>query len=98
MRYDVCKLIKQTPDAHGAFDTITETETQVYCGVKSVTRSEYYSAFSSGLSPEWVLVISNTGDYNGEREVVFNGKRCRVIRVYNAGDTVELTIGEEGTR
>lgn len=98
MFYDVVTLIKETPAAHGAFEEVEETARTVYCGVQSVTRSEYYAAFSAGLAPESVLVISNRADYDGEKIVVFHGERMRVLRVYSSDDAVELTVGKDGVR
>lgn len=53
----------------------------VLCSVKSVGRTEFYSAAVAGLRPELVFVIHGY-EYNGEQAVEFDGVRYRVIRTY----------------
>lgn len=89
------KLISERPRAHGAFEHPVETEREVFCEVDSVTRSEYYSAKSAGLSPEYVFTISNLADYHGEKLLKYNGVRYSVIRAYSTAETVELTAQKE---
>lgn len=68
-----------------------ETKTNVLCDLKSVTRSEFYSAAQAGLNPEQVFEI-NGFEYNGETEVEFLGERYSVIRTYRTGyEVIELT-------
>lgn len=68
-----------------------ETQTTVLCDLKSVTRSEFYSAAQAGLNPEQVFEI-NGFEYNGETEVEFLGERYSVIRTYRTSyETIELT-------
>jgi hypothetical protein len=71
--------------------------TTILCGLKSVTRSEYYAAAKSGLKPEMVFVV-NRYDYSKQSEVEFEGNRYKVIREYRSGksngledfETIEL--------
>lgn len=91
---DVCYLIAEDPAAHGAFDRPTETARMVYCQVMSVGRAEFYRALSNGLTPSWVLRLSEAADYQDEKIVLFREKRWRVLRSYQDGMSVELTIGE----
>lgn len=68
-----------------------ETQTTILCDLKSVTRSEFYSAAQAGLNPEQVFEI-NGFEYNGETEVEFLGERYSVIRTYRTNyETLELT-------
>lgn len=70
---------------------IVETETVVYCGLKSVGRSEFYNAAATGLRPEAIFVVHGY-EYNGEQIVKFEGIRYRVIRTYATDfEEVELT-------
>lgn len=59
----------------------TEPKTTVLCGVKSITRTEHYQAAAHGLKPEIVFVVSKW-DYQGEKEVKFEGERYNVLRTY----------------
>lgn len=68
-----------------------ETQTTVLCGVKSITRSEFYNAAANGLEPEIVFVVHGY-EYNGEKEVIFEDARYRVIRTYSENfEELELT-------
>ena len=70
---------------------IIETETVILCGLKSVSRNEFYNAAVSGLRPEFVFVI-HTFEYSGEGKVEFEGVRYKVIRAYQKStEEMELT-------
>ena len=88
------KLIGTTElekDEYGNFLSAAQTSTTVLCNLKSVTRTEFYSAAQAGLNPEQVFEI-NGFEYNGETEVEFLGKRYAVIRTYRTSyETIELT-------
>jgi len=72
-----------------------ETKLEEFCKVRSATRSEFYAAANEGLKPELVITISHSIDYNGERELEYDGERYVVIRTYWSGDEVELTVGKK---
>ena len=59
----------------------SESLTIVYCGVRSVTRTEHYVAAAQGIRPEIIFIV-NQYEYNREDEVIFDGKRYSVIRTY----------------
>lgn len=65
-------------------------EIPVYCGLKSVGRSEFYNAAVTNLRPELVFVIHGY-EYNNEKLVRFEGKDYRVIRTY-ADDFEEMEL------
>lgn len=68
-----------------------ETETTILCGLKSVTRSEFYNAAANGLKPELIFVVHGY-EYNGEKEITFEGNRYKVIRTYSDNfEELELT-------
>ncbi|WP_297420487.1 phage head closure protein [Clostridium sp.] len=68
-----------------------EIKTNIYCDLKSIGRNEFYTAAKSGLRPEVVFVIHNY-EYSGEKEVLFESKRYKVIRTYLLDfEEVELT-------
>ena len=92
---DVVSLVNEAPAAHGIFEAgVSETATQVFCQVESVSRSEYWHALQNGLEPSYVLRISEYADYGGQKIVVFRGRRYRVLRTYVTEHAIELTIGE----
>lgn len=95
IKADTIKLIAENPAAHGVFDTITETEREVFCTIQSVGRTEYYKAMSEGLEPEYIFIINDYSDYSGEKLLKYNGVRYRVIRSFVNGMHCELTAQRE---
>ena len=91
---DVITLVSESPSAHGVLDEVTETQKQVFCSVRSVGMYEAYQAMSNGLHPQFVFVLSECGDYNGEKIVIYHDKRYRVIRTYQQNQGIELTVEE----
>lgn len=77
------------------------TRKSILCDVQSVTRSEHYQAAANGLKPEIVFVV-NKYDYEGEKQVEFEGKSYNVIRTYipkrsrDIGDFETLELVCEG--
>lgn len=58
-----------------------ETRTNILCAVKSIGRNEFYAAAQAGLKPKITFVIHGY-EYNGEKEVEFEGEKYKVIRTY----------------
>ncbi len=76
-----CTLISFNPDAHEAGADPVAIRTKVKCTEKSVGLTEAYQAMGAGLNPEKRLLIPYERDYNGERELEYQGKRWKVLRV-----------------
>ena len=76
-----CTLISFKPDAHEAGADPVAIRTEVKCTEKSVGLTEAYQAMGAGLNPEKRLLIPYERDYNGERELEYQGKRWKVLRV-----------------
>lgn len=72
-----------------------ERKVQIFCKVRSATRTEFYAAENATLKPEYIITISSHIDYHGERELEYHGDRYVVIRSYWTGDEVELTVGKK---
>lgn len=95
MRSDVLTLIAESPAAHGIFDAPTETRRTVFCFVRSVSSSEYYRALEQSLHPEFVFVLADYAEYQGEKICEYNGVRYRITRTYvTAQQSIELTVEE----
>lgn len=93
LKADTVNLIAESPEAHGVFETHTETQRQVFCTVRSVGMREAYEAKAIGLSPEYVLILAHDFEYQGEKECEFGGMRYDIIRTYiTESDGIELTI------
>lgn len=75
------------------------TERDVFCKVRSGTRTEFYGAGSEQLRPDYVFVLSDYREYQGEKfckYVDFDGveKIYKIIRTYMNGFELELTARE----
>ena len=75
-----CQLIAFDPDAHEVGTAVTETMRTVKCQEMSMNLAEKYQAGGTGLNPEAKLLIPYDRDYNGERDLEYNGERWTVIR------------------
>lgn len=91
VRADVIELVSESPEAHGVFAPRTETKQKTYCTVRSVGMREYYEAKGAGLEPEIVFRLTDSDDYSGEKIVLWNTARYRVIRTSLSGDGIDLT-------
>ena len=74
----------------------TQISREVFCQVDSVTRAEFFEGGRNGLNPEYRITMF-FGDYNGERDVVYNGKAYSVYRTYKGRkDEIELYVQRKG--
>ena len=92
IRDDVAYLIDEEPKKRGAFEKADRAERMVYCQIKSVSRSDFWQAKAIGLEPEIVLVLADAIDYNGERLVRYDNKEYEVLRTYDTGNGLEITL------
>ena len=96
-RSDVVTLVSYTAaqDDYGVWKK-TKTEKDVYCSVDSVTRAEFFEGGRNGFNPEYRITMF-FGDYDGEEEVVYNGKAYGVYRTYKGKtDEIELYVERKG--
>lgn len=96
-RSEVITLIgsTKTQNAYGVW-VETKTLKNVFCQVDSVTRAEFFEGGRNGLNPEFRFTMF-FGDYEGEREVIFNGKPYSVYRTYHGRtDEIELYVERKG--
>lgn len=95
MTYDH-ELILITPggiieDEIGNQIPVDPVETPIYCGVKSIGRTEFYNAAVTGLRPEIIFVV-HAYEYDSQKLVHFDGVDYRVMRTYQVGtEELELT-------
>jgi SPP1 family predicted phage head-tail adaptor len=99
----VCSLITETNsgfDGYGNPVTL-RTSREVFCQILSVTRTEFYSAATAGIHPEFIIRLSDHAEYQGEKLVEVDGELFSVVRVYRGRDkndvelTVERRLGDE---
>lgn len=87
---DVINLITQTisTDTYGN-ETATESKTEVFCEVDSITRTEFYAAANTEIQPDLKFTVF-FGDYSGQMVIEYNSARFTVYRTYRDGDYMEL--------
>lgn len=64
---------------------------QVFANKKSVRQSEFYQAANVGLKPELVFEV-NSFEFSNDERIKYNDKEYSIIRVYDRGETTELTV------
>jgi len=85
----------KTQNAFGVWEE-TLTSKDVFCQVDSVTRQEFFEGGRNGLNPEFRMTMF-FGDYNGERELIYNGLSYSVYRTFHGRtDTIELYVERKG--
>ena len=96
-RSTVIKLIKKdyTQDSIGQY-VYTETEREVFCDVRSITRVEWFDAGRNGMQPVYIFTMFQP-DYEDEKIVEYEGRRYGVYRTYRArNEMLELYVEEKG--
>lgn len=94
---DLLTLIGQTFEQDGIGQFVsTETRTDVWAHIESVSRNEWAVAGQNGLSPSYVAT-TNIANYSGENVAVWKGKRYSIYRTYIKADTddIELYLEEK---
>lgn len=87
--------VTRTQDEYGVWRD-SETTTDVFCQVDSVTQSEFFEAGRNGLNPQYRFRMFY-GDYNNQELVSYNGSRYSVYRTYlRRDDTLELYVERKG--
>lgn len=94
VRATTITLLGETPAAHGVFDAPNETQTEVFAEVISVSQNEFYKARQNGLEAELVIMLTDYGDYNGQKVFLYDGERMRVIRTYIKEEALYIVAGK----
>lgn len=92
IRADAIYLVAEDPEEHGIFEERQETPRLVPADIRSVSGAEVYRAKQYGLNPEYVFILSDYAEYDGEKIVVWNDVRWAVIRTYVDHEKIELTV------
>lgn len=64
--------------------------TPVFVNVKSVTRSEFYTAQTAGYNPEVVFQIADYFDYDGQPYIEYEHTLYKIIRTYRTNVALEI--------
>ncbi|MEK5081150.1 phage head-tail adapter protein [Solibacillus sp. FSL W7-1436] len=67
----------------------TPYERQVFANKRSVSQTEFFNGGQGGLKPQYQFEI-RLSEFNGESELVHEGKTYSVYRTYENGENIEL--------
>ena len=71
-------------------DRKTQHTRTVFCGVESVSASEFFAANAAGLNPDLRFTMFRF-DYEGEEECIFEDEYYSIYRTYRVkNDLIEL--------
>lgn len=93
MNWQTIGLISETysKDEYG-IDVVTETTTNVFARVDSISAREFHSAGQNDIKPEFKITV-NEDEYGGEKIVTISGQRYSVYRTYRAlENSLELYV------
>lgn len=72
----------------------TETATELFADISSISQSEFMSAGQIGLKPAYKFKVWEY-EYNGQKVLIYNGIKYTIYRTYLASDgRVELYTEE----
>lgn len=94
---DIITLITQTrtQDDYGVWVS-TETTSDIYAQVESVSQSEFFEGGRNGLNPAYKFTIYGF-EYSGQTIVSYNNERFGVYRTYQTkNDMLELYVERKG--
>lgn len=97
-RSNIINLIKEVQSQSPSYTwTKQEISTEVFCDVRSVTRTEWFEAGRNGIAHPAFIFIINRNEYSGEKIVEFNGQRYGIYRTYEAkNESLELYAEAKG--
>ncbi len=101
MKNELITLVKLVPERDKDGYVISNAEStsdEVYAEVKSVSRTEFYSAMHAGVSAEIAFVV-NRDEYTAQNAVDYDGKRYYVVRTYATSiSDIELICSDKAVK
>lgn len=96
-RSNVISLITETKTVNSlGVTSTTNSYTDVFCNVSSISAQEFFEGGRSGLNPSYRMTLF-FGDYNGEKMLEYNGETYAIYRTYQkTTDTIELYVERKG--
>lgn len=70
----------------------TEIRKERFAELKSIGQTEFYQAQTAGMKPELKFELADYSDYSGEKELIYEGIRYKVMRTYKTKiNSIEIT-------
>lgn len=63
-----------------------------FAKIKSIGQNEFYQAQAQDLKPEIKFALADVLDYEGQKEIVYNNFRYKVLRTFKNENTNEIEI------
>lgn len=97
-RSDVINLITEVQTQKPDYTwTQQEISQEVFCDVRSVTRTEWFEAGRTGIAHPAFIFIINRNEYEGQTIVEYRGQRYGIYRTYEAkNENLELYAEAKG--
>ena len=95
MMNDVIALLDEieTDELDDYGDKIIKQEIkEVFAERMSVGMQEFYQAQTEGFKPEIKFLLSDYLDYDNQKYVIYNGFKYKVLRTYQKGNQLEITV------
>lgn len=93
MYNDIIALLSINHTVNNAGDTLeVVSRKEVFAQVKSIGMKETYEGIAIGLRPECVFVLADYYDYDGQKDIEYNGVRYSVLRHYRRPGSIELEL------
>ena len=85
-------LVKKTYSFNEILEQVeTETQTEVFASLRSVSRQEFAAAGQLGLYPEF-MAVTNAVNYSGEKVAIVNDERFAIYRTFRPNDSDEIEL------
>lgn len=85
-------LVVTNSDASGTEVDSIVSRKGILCSTRSIGMKETYQAMSVERKPEVCLVLENADDYGGEQYAVWKGSNYKILRTFQKGFSLELTL------
>ncbi len=103
MRNNVVTIVTKYPDK--SLNKIEKKSIDVYAEIKSVTRSEFYTGYTSGHAPRCIVEMDTAeyhmadveadGELYNATHVIINNHEYGIIRAYEMSPlSIEITAGD----
>ncbi len=88
---EVVTLLKEIESIDAYGDTVRSyEEKEIFARVDRIYLGETIIGMSHGLKPEYRFTITDYLDYDEQKEVMYNGKKYKIINVQRKGIELEI--------
>ena len=90
--YFLDMVLGEELDEFGDKKVIPHKSEEVYAEILSISQTEFYQAQTSDKKPEIKFKITDYMDYNGQKYLIHNDVRYKIMRIYKTkSNELEIT-------